>query len=490
MSTHNVERRARALSGLPRPVDRSAPWWRRNIVRNPSFWMAVVAALVYAACLVWTYRLEGASLRGEIEAVTQQLGSPTVLTWSQFGEAVQGSARWASLTLAGWVVVFVLVDRLRPTTWTTKFVALGWGGAIATLVSLYLNTWLSSLINIQGAGDPTSAARAAIFVAPFVEEAAKATVLFLLAIFVRYRIVSVLQTVTLAGLSAAGFAFTENILYYTRPFIYASKIVGIDAEAARMEYVVSRGLQTSFGHPLFTIMTALGLAVALTNRSKLVRIVAPLAGFLFAVSGHMLFNGMASAGAPTVALAVSGWLAVATLTLSLARRYLAERRLIAARLDDYVHTGWLYPRDPIVFSNTRLRFKLAFAALLRGYRVFGDTLALQRCLSELAYLRASMTRGLVDAAGEERAKELLYEIRSLRLIALYEPEGLRIKPDWWHKPDLTGLKERLTRFLAPTPRQIPAFPAGRAPLPVSSVPMRPADSGPTASYPQGANFHR
>ncbi len=484
MSTEIVERRARALSGLPRPVDRIQPWWQRHFVFSHSFWVGVVAVLVYGACLVWTYRLEGASLRAEIEAVTQQLGSPTELTWSQFSEAVRGSAYWASLTLAGWVVVFVLVDRLRPTTWTMKFVALGWGGAVATLVSLYLNTWMSSLINIQGAGDPTSAARAAIFVAPFVEESAKATVLFLLAIFVRYRIVSVLQTVTLAGLSAAGFAFTENILYYTRPFIYASKIVGVDPEAARMEYVVSRGLQTSFGHPLFTILTALGLAVALTNRSKLVRVVAPLAGFLFAVSGHMAFNGMASVGAPTTVLTVSGWLAMLTLTLTLVRRYLAERKLIAARLDDYVHTGWLYPRDPIVFSNTRLRLKLAFAALLRGRRVFRDTLAMQRCLSELAYLRASMTRGLVDAAGEERAKELLYEIRALRLTALYEPDGQRIKPDWWHKPDLTALKERLARLRQPRMRQVPALPNAGPPIPVSSVPMRPTASGPTANYPQ------
>ena len=49
-----------------------------------------------------------------------------------------------------------------------------------------------------------------IFVAPFVEEASKTTVLFWLAILLRYQWVSRLSGIVLAGLSGAAFAFTEN----------------------------------------------------------------------------------------------------------------------------------------------------------------------------------------------------------------------------------------------------------------------------------------
>ena len=45
--------------------------------------------------------------------------------------------------------------------------------------------------------------------APFVEEAAKATVLFLIAILARYRLTSQVSLIALAGLSGVGFAFTE-----------------------------------------------------------------------------------------------------------------------------------------------------------------------------------------------------------------------------------------------------------------------------------------
>ena len=44
---------------------------------------------------------------------------------------------------------------------------------------------------------------------------------------------------------------------------------------------------TFFGHPLFTAMTGIGLAVALRSKSKIVRIVAPLAGFCAAAFLHM-----------------------------------------------------------------------------------------------------------------------------------------------------------------------------------------------------------
>ena len=51
---------------------------------------------------------------------------------------------------------------------------------------------------------------------------------------------------------------------------------------------------TFFGHPLFTSMTGIGLAVALRSKSKIVRVVAPLAGYCAAAFLHMAFNATAS----------------------------------------------------------------------------------------------------------------------------------------------------------------------------------------------------
>ena len=70
-----------------------------------------------------------------------------------------------------------------------------------------------------------------------------------------------------------GFAFTENIVYYARAIVYASQNIGDgDADAAVNQLVQLRGFWTSFGHPLFTIMTGLGVAIALRTRAKVIRV--------------------------------------------------------------------------------------------------------------------------------------------------------------------------------------------------------------------------
>ena len=74
---------------------------------------------------------------------------------------------------------------------------------LATFVSAQVNTWAASHLSIVGDGDPATGPRAAIYVAPFVEEASKATVLFWLAILMRYAWVSRLSGIVLAGLSAS-----------------------------------------------------------------------------------------------------------------------------------------------------------------------------------------------------------------------------------------------------------------------------------------------
>ena len=111
----------------------------------------------------------------------------------------------------------------------------------------------------------------------------------------RYQWVSRLSGIVLAGLSGAAFAFTENILYYGRVYRYAARTFGeVPPLEALQNLFVMRGVITCFGHPLFTAMTGIGLAIALRSKSKIVRVVAPLAGYGVAVFLHMAFNTTAS----------------------------------------------------------------------------------------------------------------------------------------------------------------------------------------------------
>ena len=333
---------ARALrrNGIPRDPDPNEPLPKR-LLKSKFFWLTVVMILVYVTMLVLLYQkvvpdheVPGGTLPG--------LGT----------EAIPIALKYAAVTAIPLSLLFLWADRFRPQRFWVWLMTFGWGACVATYVSAVINSWAAGHLSIIGDGDPATAARAAIYVAPFVEEASKATVLFWLAILMRYQWVSRLSGIVLAGLSGAAFAFTENVLYYGRVYRYAARTFGeVPPLEALQNLFVLRGLVTFFGHPLFTAMTGIGLAIALRSKSKIVRVVAPLAGYCVAVFLHMAFNTAASLMQGSNLLFI--YLVVALplvvgMIIFIVRQLFREGRLIRERLIDYVRLGWLPETDPKV----------------------------------------------------------------------------------------------------------------------------------------------
>ncbi len=430
MSTGTAERLARFRNGLaPRPEPNRS--WSQRLLRNPWLWACVVATPVYAYLLwhMWEMMLpDDPQTRGNVQIMKLLQAVLTQSFW------------WALPTLLFWVVIFRFMDRYRRIGFAQWYLALGWGMAVSTFLAIYVNTWAAQQMAVQGQGDPATAAGPAIFVAPFSEEFAKATVLFWLAILVRNRLVSRLQLISLAGLSAAGFAFTENIIYYMRAYLYALNVqeTGPDAEAAVLELVWLRGFYTAFGHPLFTMMTAIGLAVALRSKSKAVRVIAPLIGFLAAALLHMIFNGSVTVVQNEKELQNLYYFgalpAVAGAVLTVVFATLRQGRLVRDRLTDFVRMGWLQPHDPYAASRLTMRARAKVMAVAKGWRWIVPTWRLQRRLVELAYLRDGITRGLIEEIGNEREKELLFEVRALRPSAVDDPFTARWVWGWFRRP--------------------------------------------------------
>lgn len=458
MSAESLALRERRRNGLPRAAGPERPLPQR-ILRSPWTWVALAATLVYIGCLWWTY----ATVTADIPVKD---GVVPGLNWS----AIRDSARLAAPTLAFWVVVFIVVDRFRPQRLLMWYLALGWGAAVSTSISMVINTWAAQEMAITGNGDPSQGARAAIFVAPFVEEATKATILFWIALAVRYRLVSKISGIALAGLSAAGFAFTENIIYYARVIVYSSTEIGTgDPDAALRQIVFLRGLVTMFGHPLFTVMTGIGLMIGLRARSKVVRILAPIAGYLVAALLHMIFNTTASIMPRETQLVLYFTIAlplVLGVVIFAIVQLLRQSKRIKARLTDYVRSGWLPEADTWVFSRLRARGKAIFTAATWGWSTFVATIRLQRALTELAYLRDSEVRGLVDEAAYERARELLDRVRALRPQAIDDP---RVQ-----KPQLPKLPRRRPGVTAAAEMPLRVTASAGAP-PLGSTEYSPVD---------------
>ncbi|WP_406200536.1 PrsW family intramembrane metalloprotease [Kitasatospora sp. NBC_01560] len=112
--------------------------------------------------------------------------------------------------------------------------------------------------------------------------------------------------VVLGGITACGFAFTENALYLGRAFTDDQQqrldSIGLGESPSLRDFdstvqtFVLRGLLSPFAHPLFTALTGLGLAVTLTTgRRWLARLAAP-AGLLLAMALHGTWNAAADLG--------------------------------------------------------------------------------------------------------------------------------------------------------------------------------------------------
>lgn len=415
---------ARRRNALPADRPPAGPLPQR-ILRSGWTWLLVGLTIVYSISATWLLTQIASTLR--VDADTTGLNV-----------AAMREAAWLALpTVLVWTVLFILADRFRPQRLAIWYLTLGWGGAVAVILAYYANTWASSYLSISEDGNPASAARVAVFVAPFIEEAAKASVVFLIAIFARYRLTSKVSTIVLAGLSAAGFAFTENILYYARVIVYASTSISAgDAEAALGQIVWLRGFWTAFGHPLFTMMTGIGIAVALRTHSKVVRILAPLVGYLGAAFLHMFYNSQASFATGTTQLVLYFGVAVPmvlTAAVYVVRQIILEGRRVRTRLADYVLLGWLPATDPEVQARLRTRGWALLVAISRGWRTFTATARLQRTLTELAYLRDGEIRGLYDRAAVARQRILVERAQQLRAVAVSDPRGQKLNLPRWRR---------------------------------------------------------
>jgi hypothetical protein len=178
-------------------------------------------------------------------------------------------------------------------------------------------------------------------------------------------------------------------------------------------------------------MTGVGLAIALRSKSKIVRVVAPLAGYSIAVFLHMAFNTSATLLQGSSLLFI--YLGVALplvigMIIFVVRQLFREGRLIRERLIDYVRVGWLPENDPRALSRLRTRLRALWHAVFAGPETFLATIRMQRAITELAYLRDGLTRGLIDETGRMREKQLLAKIRSIRGKAIIEPEGRAAYP--------------------------------------------------------------
>lgn len=273
------------------------------------------------------------------------------------------SSVFALVPLAFVVWVLHIIDRWEPEPLLIKIAAALWGGVGAVLVTFALGTVLEFFV--VGLGLVRTEAGAvfysAVVQAPIVEEFAKAIPLLFLFLFMRKQIDGPIDGMVIAGLSAAGFAYTENILYFSGEIVASGD--------ASMIFVM-RGIMSPLTHTIFTAM-GFGLMMGLVaHRSRIWALAMFPAGWAISTFLHALWNGSAVMLGNLfyigyffiqVPIAVGSALVVVFLSRS-------EAKLTRQRLSEYAEAGWLSLEEAHRLSSGDGRSQLLEWARKRGIR--------------------------------------------------------------------------------------------------------------------------
>ncbi len=328
------------------------------------------------------------------------------------------------------VAAFMWLDRYEPEPTIYLAFCLLWGAFVATLAALYANTAMSHLFERWNLPDNL----VAVLVAPVVEESMKAlgpVLLILFTIWTKRRTVNgIVDTIVFFGLSATGFAFSENILYlggygYDAGAEHGGVAGGLTAVATT--FLVRIPL-SGFAHPLFTSMTAIGVGVAIKSNRRIVKILAPLAGWFGAMVLHGSWNLMSVITQATGHLQVLlyGYFAFFVPIFLAALGFVmwlrsAEGGLTATALDGYVHAGWISPPEVASLGSiARRRSARAWAQRVAGKPGADGMRGFQLAATQLALLRDRIDRRAAannapleqDAVEERQLLALIMAYRS------------------------------------------------------------------------------
>jgi protease PrsW len=300
-----------SFSGAPQPPHAFAPPFQRK-VRQVGAPLAVIIALGTVAGLI----VIGLTALNPVGA-----GIGLVLS---------------SLAMTIVVLAYVWLDRWEPEPPRLLVLAFLWGATVAVAIASVIQIYTESMIN-PGQADAVSPF-SVVLGAPLTEEAAKG--LFLLLMMTgrrRSELNSLTDCLVYAGLTAAGFAWLEDILY----------IGGGDSLSDSLLTAAMRLIMGPFAHPLFTTMTGIGVYFALQQRNPAAKAGYILLGYLGAVIMHGLWNGSSLLGVEAYFGVYVFWMVpifVLVILLGIHSRR-REQRVVASKLPGMVTAGLVTPNE-------------------------------------------------------------------------------------------------------------------------------------------------
>ena len=300
------------------------------------------------------------------------------------------------------------IDRWEPEPRGLLVFGFLWGAVMSGAIALLVDGGIQLTSYAAGVDADALDVLGTVVQAPVVEEIAKGLGVLLIFLVARRYFDGPVDGIVYAAVIAGGFAFTENILYFSQAMAY-SGLLSVDA---LLTFFV-RGVMSPYAHAMFTAMT--GLFIGLWGRKSVAGGVGGfLVGLLPAIGLHALWNG-------TSYLGLLGWFllylvlqmplfaASIVLVVQLRKR---ETKLTQERLAEYANAGWRSPSEVATLATGAGRAHAMRWARANG---LGPVMkAYIRDATTLAFTRQRIVAGRDRIGAPRDEQELLGKLTASR----------------------------------------------------------------------------
>lgn len=315
----------------------------------------------------------------------------------------------ALIPLAAVLGAVLWLDRWEPEPRLLLLAALLWGAGVSVVFAYYGNSMVMQIAYVLTGDAQTADTIAAVVSAPIVEESIKGLGVLLIFLIRRGSFDGVVDGIVYAAVVAAGFAFTENILYFGR---FVDVLPAI---------FIQRGIMSPFAHILFTSCTGIALGLASRHRSQLAALWLFPLGLGLAMLLHALWNGSATVAATGdgseffflyLVVQVPMFLAAVGLAVWLRRQ---ESLVIRTRLGEYAQAGWFAPHEVAMLGSLRQRSQAREWAARFGPTAAAAMKDFIARSTSLAFLRQRAVSGRADRRTHTTSQtQLLNEVVAAR----------------------------------------------------------------------------
>jgi len=260
-----------------------------------------------------------------------------------------------------------------------------WGAIIAAGAAFLINTITSSGIYFITQSEFATQLTISTLVAPVVEETLKGAAVLMVFLFFRSEFDSLLDGLIYAGITALGFAATENAWYIHQLGFMEYGWEGL----LKMTFV--RVVLVGWQHPFYTSFIGLGFAFSRRTKEPIIRWISPLLGWTIAVVLHLLhnlFSGLFQSNAGLAFATIwdwSGYLGLLLLVILLIKReqrwmkeYLAQeykQQILSEEQYQIACSAW---KQGLAFFSSR--FDGNYRQVKDLYQICGDLMHKKRLL--------------------------------------------------------------------------------------------------------------